>query len=255
MRRPGMACQVLAAIVLCHGDEQARLLAQLPQDAFSGADLVLVAFSDAPVTTAFQFPFAGIPIPRKFPGFNAGYNRDQALRHVLTHRSTDVVFLDGDCHPSDDLFHHHRRQLSSMLPTVTFGARYEEGKRDPRESVFLHRGTSYPATLVHGADVLCADLPSIRNHRTVWSCNFGINRSALELLVKDGRLFHPMFDGFWGGEDTGVALAAFYARCRLVGLDPGVSDVQHEPHPPWAVTRKNLERMGEFESTLTGEST
>lgn len=244
---------MLVAIVLCHGDEQARLLAQLPPDAFSGADLVLVAFSDTSMASDFQFPFAGIPVPRTFPGFNAGYNRDQALQHVLAHRSADVVFLDGDCRPSEGLFQHHRRQLSSMLPTVTFGARHEEGKRDPREFVFLHRGTSYPATLVHGSDALCADLPSIRNHRTVWSCNFGINRSALELLVKDGRLFHPMFDGIWGGEDTGVALAAFHARCRLVGLDPSVSYVQHEPHPPWAVTRKNLERMGEFESTLTGD--
>lgn len=246
---------MLVAIVLCHGDEQARLLSQLPQDAFSGADLVLVAFSDTLVTMAFQFPFAGIPVRRTFPGFNAGYNRDVVLHTIMSHKPSDIVFLDGDCRPSKTLFHHHRRQLSSMLPTVTFGARYEEEKRDPRESVFLHRGTDYPATLVHGADVLCADLPSIRNHRTVWSCNFGINRSALELLVKDGRLFHPMFDGFWGGEDTGVALAAFYARCRLVGLDPGVSYVQHVPHPPWAVTRKNLERMGEFEATLTGAST
>ncbi len=244
---------MLVAIVLCHGDEQARLLAQLPQDAFSGADLVLVAFSDTPVTTAFQFPFAGIRVPRTFPGFNAGYNRDVVLHTIMSHKPSDIVFLDGDCRPSESLFQHHRRQLSSVLPTVTFGARHEEGKQDPRESVFLHQGTSYPATLVHGADALCADLPSIRNHRTVWSCNFGINRSALELLVKDGRLFHPMFDGFWGGEDPGAAIGAFHAGCRLVGLDQSVSYVQHEPHPPGAVTRKNLDRMGEFESTLTGD--
>lgn len=86
---------------------------------------------------------------------------------------------------------------------------------------------------------------------TVCDCDFG--PSGWHEKAKRTPDGSTSIDGIWGGEDTGVAIAAFHAGCRLVGLDPSVSYVQHEPHPPWAVTRKNLERMGEFESTLTGD--
>lgn len=246
-----MVREMLTVIVLCHGDKQAELIERLEKNAFGAADLVCVVFSDVTIKPSLSFPFIGIKATRAFDGFNAGYNRDLALTSVLSKITTSVVFMDGDCVPSPGLFAHHKKVLSeSKEPIVTFGARIENGGHDIRESAFAHNGYDLTPTLHVGLDVACANLLSIRNHRTVWSCNFGANASALLKLRHNDRLFHPMFDGYWGGEDTGVALAAYYSNCMLVGLDPRQSHVRHVQHDHRFVTRKNLDKMLEFEALV-----
>jgi hypothetical protein len=246
-----MVREMLTVIVLCHEDRQARLLERLEKNAFSGADLVCVVFSDVETTPNLSFPFIGIKATKAFTGFNAGYNRDLALTSVLSKITTSVVFMDGDCVPSLGLMEHHRKVLhASEDPIVTFGSRREPGRQDVRESVFMHKEKEFAPTLHAGMDVECRDLESIRNHRTVWSCNCGANVAALHRLRRDGRMFHPMFDGYWGGEDTGVAIAAYYSKCGLIGLDPQQSYVQHVTHDHRMVTRKNLDRIPEFEALM-----
>ena len=174
-------------------------------------------------------------------GFQAGANRDAGLRaaeSVLP--GCHVLFMDGDCIPSPDLFRNTEAvlDLNSSLPVAACGRRInttESGSHieDNRIRAFVYSGKVFTP----GVNRIVASRDVIRSRMITWSCCLGLNRAAINALRAinqklDGanRVFNPAFDGTWGGEDDfiGVSLAAFGGA--LVALDPK-NFVTHIWHP------------------------
>ena len=79
----------VAVVILCHGDDQVEQLEALPQEAFSGAGLVVVVLSQGRVPVV-QFPAMVIRPTHRVTGFNAGANRDEGLARALCRISVVV---------------------------------------------------------------------------------------------------------------------------------------------------------------------
>lgn len=163
-------------------------------------------------------------------GFGAGRTRDCGL--VLAQQLGDgpYLFTDGDCIPSPGLVAHHADVLAVPHARISCGRRYD--MLGPGETATL------PLVLPDAQDDLrnqaaymngwvCTDNIDrlIFNHVVFesswicWSCNLGMNKAAVDLCrgvnaVLDGshaRVFSPVFDGRWGGEDGFVGLSVY--RC------------------------------------------
>lgn len=235
-----------ALIVLCHGESQAQNIASWRPEWVQGLSVVVVLDNASPFSGAFPMAQIG---PSSIPGFRAGANRDKGLAWAMKHCPADAyLFLDGDCVPNSTWQRPHA-QLASKVPTITCGARTESGNPDPRTIGLQWRGESYePSIVQHPGGWKHPHMRDILAHRTLWSCNFGINAEAAAMLQEAGRkvhgeprIFYPGFDGRWGGEDTGLAILAYLSGIRI--LINGQSPVEHIPHAPGAVTTKNLDRV------------
>ena len=242
----------VAVVILCHGDDQVEQLEALPQEAFSGASLVVVVLSQGRVPVV-QFPAMVIRPTHRVTGFNAGANRDEGLARALgVLPGASVVFLDGDCRPSPGWLAHHAEVLAGDVPTVTCGSRWERCRPDARLGPVEWEGRTWPSTIIPGVNAEIEDRDDVDGHRTTWSCSLGINQAALVRIRSEGnrlwgsdRIFPPFFDGAWGGEDTGLGVVAWESGCRIIMLDPDRSHVEHEPHRSRA-TRRNLDLTPTF---------
>lgn len=236
-------------IVLCHGETQARNVASWKPEWVHGLSVVVVL--DKASSFQAAFPMAQIS-PADVQGFRAGANRDKALAWAMEHvPGSYYLFLDGDCIP-DPGWQKPHAPLNSGDPLITCGARTENGNPDPRTVGLQWRGESYSRIIP--PDGRAWKIPTMRDilaHRALWSCNFGMTHAATELLLEAGhkvhgerRIFWPGFDGLWGGEDTGLAVLAHLSgvEIRINGQCP----VEHIPHGPGAITKRNLDRVQEY---------
>lgn len=228
---------MLVAIVLIYGPEQAANLLRI-RTACAGLDGLVVVSRE---------PIPGAVPPSPVQGFNAGANRDIGIAEARRRfPGCSVLLLDGDCIPGPTWAESHRAECEGPRPTIACGARNEGTVADPRTRPLTWKGTTYPPSFVPGGRSDCS-LEEIIAHRVTWTCNLSINAAALDLLETAGtqihgcsRIFAPMFDGQWGGEDTGLGILAHHAGCRILTLDPEASAVEHQPHPSRITSVSNL---------------
>lgn len=165
-------------------------------------------------------------------GFGAGRTRDVGIIVAQQiNRTVPVLCTDGDCVPSPDLVAHHGELLSAVAtPRITCGRRYDTLGPDegpafqmvlPDAQDDVRNGALYMEHLVcaPGVDRVIFNPEVFEKSWVCWSCNLGFNPAALALcrlvnsvVVGDGsRVFNPVFDGRWGGEDGFVGLSVW--RC------------------------------------------
>lgn len=185
-------------------------------------------------------------------GFLAGKCRDIGVDYALLLGAAGVIFIDEDCIPQDDLVKSHMEYLRYDLPVISLGRRLEEKFRwkDPREfgdagnlHLFSTRGS-----VVQNPTVLASCLAT-------WTCNMGMNsraiqviRGAMNRLCNNDRVFHPAFDGKWGGEDAFLGYVAWAYRVTMAYLPYGANAVKHMDHPrPPAEYNKGFKERLEVE--------
>lgn len=192
-----------------------------------------------------------------FTGFSAGANRDIGIKHCHElYGQCDFIFIDGDCIASSNLIQEHVSMLSKPFPIVSCGFRYNRTK--PVNNQYriipdrrLQNFYTKHRTFVAGMNALAYMPYEIVNHDVVWTCNLGINATALQIIrdntlhqSKDkSRYFCDVFDGKWGGEDTFAGIAAFRAGCVITTLDPNKSWVEHIYHDTKHQGNDNLRRV------------
>jgi MoaA/NifB/PqqE/SkfB family radical SAM enzyme len=178
--------------------------------------------------------------------FAAGKNRDRGLAEAESKLGKcNVVFLDGDCVPNQDLIKLHReaQETNQDFPTVSIGSRHNEAKNasriiiDTRHSHFKFHDEIFAKDTLR---LVTSRSPAFSRMLT-WSCNLGLNAKAIELfktcifhLSNERRIFHPAFDGSWGGEDDFIGLMASYLGCAVVSLPQGADTVHI-----WHESRQN----------------
>lgn len=182
-------------------------------------------------------------------GFMAGRARDVGVDYAVSMGAYGMVFVDEDCIPQDDLVKSHMEYLKCDLPVISLGRRLEKEKswQDPRElgdagnlHLFSDRGS-----VVQSPTILA-------NCLATWTCNMGINaravrvlRAAMCRLCGKERLFHPAFDGKWGGEDAFLGYVAWAYKVVMAYLPYGANAVRHmdHPRPPSVYDRGFRERL------------
>ncbi len=242
-----MARQVLVAVVLIYGEKQSENLSAI-LDACASLDGVIIVSGES---------IPGAVAPSQIPGFNAGANRDLGIAEARRRfPGCSIVLLDGDCLPGPTWATEHRAACVSLLPTVACGSRTEGGTPDPRTSDLVWQGREYPPSFVPSGRG-SVPLQEIMAHRATWACNISINALALDLLLDAGlrihgvpRIFSPIFDGLWGGEDTGFGVLSHHAGCAVVTLDPGRSAVEHVPHESRIRSVRNLRLVEAYEEQV-----
>lgn len=243
MRRRGVAGQVLIGVTIVWGPEQAEIFHAAD---LSGLDGVVIV-SDQDIPGALQ--------PSVVPGFNAGANRDIGIAAArIRFPGCSVVLLDGDCAPGPTWAASHRGAAEVSWPVVACGSKMESGV-DPRCAPLDWQGWRYnPSFQPSGSSPSLSDVLA---HRVTWTCNLSINDAALSRLEALApaihgcrRIFAPMFDGEWGGEDTGLGLLAWRAGCNIVTLDPEESAVTHSPHASRITSVRNLRRIHDYYKTV-----
>lgn len=137
--------------------------------------------------------------------FSAGMTRDFGLEKS---DSEYVIFTDGDCYPSPELVEKHLECLKYPFPIISCGKRYletEDGKIENDERCLID-GSGFIDD-VNGRVMINTE--RTQKHIMTYSCNLGMNKKALEVckssndfLVGSKRVFNPIFDGTWGGEDN-----------------------------------------------------
>lgn len=164
-------------------------------------------------------------------GFMAGYCRDLGLSALGTLQSDDIVlFLDGDCVPTKNLFSSIVSETLSTEPIISIGAREcqvsEESNNftlDGREITPWLKGKVF----VRGINNVVSDMCLAKIRMLLWSCCFAINGSAISKIKQinldidnSSRLFSESFDSIWGGEDDYVGLIAMLFDIKVIAIDP-----------------------------------
>lgn len=256
----------LACVVICSEEQKQQAGATACTLKAQGADLVVLV---APTSCSFIGVDCIVSEP-PFSGFSAGYNRDQGVQYVLnTYGPCDFLFIDGDCIPSENLVQHHKKLLSYCNNVICCGLRVN---KSPTGTLRVDRRLGHPATrmrlFVHGVDRVLLNAREIISHSAAWSCNLSVSYEVVMSVIKTNkvtqqtkqdRLFHPVFDGKWGGEDTLLGVQSFRAGARVVFLDPDESHVVHVDHPTNAHDTENLrlcvklcmDTLSSFTSTCT----
>lgn len=195
-----------------------------------------------------------------FTGFSAGANRDIGIQYVEQHFPgiNHYLFIDGDCIPSTDLLTHHYTVLNRNSAVITCGSRRNQMRNgDVVDDKRLASPLIRPRVFVPGIDRVVFDVRDIRAHNVVWSCNLGINASAINNIRKanaciasSNRVFSNVFDGQWGGEDTLLGLAGFHTSTPIVCLDPNKSWVMHQEHDIAYQGTSNLKKVFGYEAAM-----
>jgi hypothetical protein len=168
-------------------------------------------------------------------GFMAGYCRDLGITYALGHGADAVLMVDEDCIPQRDIVAAHSRAVSRDFPVISIGRRLEArlGWKDPREV-----GEAGNWHLFSGKGSIVQNVSWIRNCLATWSCNLCMNaaavdvvRRAMERISREPRVFHPAFDGHWGGEDSYLGYLAWAYRVTMAYLPMGANAVKHMDHP------------------------
>ena len=166
--------------------------------------------------------------------FLTGHVRNCAAEYVEKHPEIDaVVFIDGDCIPEPDLIKSHMEILDSKEPIVSVGKRKEAmfGWRDQRET------DASKCAIFHDAPTEVLHEVMFVDSGVVWTCNFGMNVSAVRALkwlnkTLYGRdeTFSSDFLGTWGGEDGFIGLECYYTALKVIALGSGDNGIRHKYH-------------------------
>lgn len=185
-------------------------------------------------------------------GFLAGKCRDIGVDYALLLGATGVIFVDEDCIPQDELVKSHMEYLKYDIPAISLGRRLEEKFHwhDPREF-----GEAGSLNLFSSRGTIVQNLTLIANCLATWTCNMGMNvrairiiRDAMKRMCRTERIFHPAFDGKWGGEDAFLAYVAWAYRVTMAYLPYGANAVKHMDHPrPPAEYNKDFKERLETE--------
>lgn len=171
-------------------------------------------------------------------GFLAGRMRDIALEYLNSNGIvTDVLFVDGDCVLDARTVESALTEMQSRI-CCTINKRIlpnPNGTITPevRETSPLVIGSIFVAgsnTEVHPENALLES--------TTWTCCLGVSAAAL-CQVQDfmfdlygsRRIFHPDFDGIYGGEDSFFGLVCMYIGIPIIGIDSNIA-VTHIYHSP-----------------------
>lgn len=238
-------------IILCGRLDQVPLVQSLDAAMFNGSNIVVVL---GKYMQKFQTSFACTMLlnDNACAGFDAGRSRDIGLAYTLDQFPTlsSVLFIDGDCTPQIGWFRNHMEVLNAKPPVVSCGVRLEDWRVDARTLSETRGDTLYTPTLIPNV-VNSATLTDITNHRATWSCNMGINAHALALVRSAAlkvhgstRVFPPIFDGLWGGEDTSFGVLANLSGCEVKMTNEAA--VFHTRHSPAQITVKNLIKVPEY---------
>jgi glycosyltransferase involved in cell wall biosynthesis len=146
--------------------------------------------------------------------FQAGYCRDLGLDSV----DSDVLFLDGDCVPSKNLFEEISNELLSNEPTIAIAKRINMisdgtgSSPDTRESTPWFIGL-----IINENKTIIKNKELARARMITWSCCLGLNKLAIAEIKKvnidifgENRLFPSLFDGRWGGEDDHIGHVSMF---------------------------------------------
>ena len=164
-------------------------------------------------------------------GFLAGYCRDFGVNFVKTlYENFSILFLDGDCVPSEKIFEETFKVLNVENEMITIGRRISEKEDgidfhdDPRILSPITKNKIFK----EGFNNIVSDMHFARQRSITWSCCLGLNYSALnfieyvvEIITEDRRIFSKAFDGTWGGEDDFIGLIAMFYDIPVVAIDPG----------------------------------
>lgn len=166
--------------------------------------------------------------------FLAGYVRNKAIEYMHVHKELDaVVFIDGDCIPEPDLIKSHMSVLSADGAVLSVGKRKEaeygwDDQRMEKDSL---------CKIFHDTPTEITDEKLFVDSGVVWTCNFGMNRAAVQEIVKTneelyGRpeVFSSDFLGTWGGEDGFLGLECFYRGIPVIALENGNNGIRHQYH-------------------------
>lgn len=167
-------------------------------------------------------------------GHQAGAVRDFGLS--FHPNSEFYIFTDGDCLPSVDLVRYHVETMRYPKPIISVGQRnyYDQnGKKemDIRYSFVKDLFDDNNGKIIlnnrFGIDVAIT-----------YTCNLGMNREAIKLckesnkrLVNSERVFNPLFDNIWGGEDNFIGTQVFClgGYISICHKDCYVDHIWHEP--------------------------
>jgi len=166
--------------------------------------------------------------------FLTGHVRNEAVAYMDRHEEIDaVVFIDGDCIPELDLIAGHADILGKDGPCVSVGKRKEsiygwEDQRcrdEPAANIF----STVPKKVT--SEALFVD------SGVVWTCNFGMNRAAINVLrtlnntiYGRNETFSSDFLGTWGGEDGFIGLECFYTGITVYAIANGNNGIRHKYH-------------------------
>ena len=166
--------------------------------------------------------------------FLTGHVRNEAIRYMDAHPEIDaVVFIDGDCIPEKELIKAHAELLDSDRPVVTVGQRKEslhqwEDQRC-KDFSFIKIFNDEPSVVENEAWFVDSGV--------VWTCNFGMNRKAVDALRElnntlygRNETFSSDFLGTWGGEDGFIGLECFYSGIDVIALGKGNNGIRHKYH-------------------------
>lgn len=168
-------------------------------------------------------------------GFMAGYCRDVGIRFALKEGAEAILMIDEDCIPQRDTVLAHTKAVARGFPVISMGRRLESklGWKDPREI-----GDAGNWHLFSSRGSIVQNVSWVKNCLATWTCNLCMNASAIKIIRRamrrichEDRVFHPAFDGHWGGEDSYLAYMAWAYRITMAYLPMGANAVKHMDHP------------------------
>jgi len=173
--------------------------------------------------------------------FMAGYCRDLAYS---TFNNLPVIFLDGDCIPSPDLFHQFALEFERNKNGIVIGSRRLEdnnGHIDEDRRVII----PWVKGLIFNDDknLDITNLFFAKNGLLTISCCLGITPSSAniisninEKITGNRRIFSSSFDGRYGGEDDIVGLIAMFYNIQISSIA-----TKHHVLHKWHESRKKEE--------------
>lgn len=220
---------MLYTVIPCHrGDHVAQVIGELKKQ-----DTKIIVVRDRCRAECLG---ADIVIDNvKGAGFMAGYCRDIGISRALDEGADAVLMVDEDCIPQRDIVSAHLKAVSREIPVISIGRRIESrlGWKDPREI-----GDAGNWHLFSSRGSIVQNVSWVKNCLATWTCNLCMNRQAIRIvrramngICREERVFHPAFDGHWGGEDAYLAYLAWAYRIVMAYLPMGANAVKHMDHP------------------------
>lgn len=184
-------------------------------------------------------------------GFFAGAARNAGIIESLGSGSDIIVMIDGDCVPQKDLIKGHYEACKLNIPVLSCGRRREKSTKwkDRREYMpHLYNAGFFVK------DLIINDSTFLTDCSVVWSCNIAMNRIAIRRIINlnlryygVSNVFHPSFDGGWGGEDSFLGVEAWIAKIFI--LVNSTASVEHIDHPKVS-TQNEFEHKKLFDSMV-----
>lgn len=194
------------------------------------------------IITEFSKKFSTIIIKNDYgSGFMAGYCRDLAYQK---YRNLPVIFLDGDCIPSSDLFLHFSLEFERNKNGIIIGSRRLENElgkitNDNRIMIPWLEGKIFR----QNENINITNKFFAKVGMLTWSCCLGITPFAANIISSinktitgNGRIFSSSFDGRYGGEDDIVGLIAMFYNIQISSIA-----TKHHVLHKWHESRKKEE--------------